>query len=1122
MANLLAVLLGLFWFPFGAAAADENSVKFQLIKIDLLEQEDRILEWRNAIREASELFPEDEAVLRRLARVSDLFGNHGGEAYERWAAAMERVGKPATEILPVLERGLIVALRDGEGESADRLAEKLTRFGYTHLPSVKPSVPGRSTIVVPGGIQGLAEAVGIDQAVPPSRFVAEYSRAVLQRGLEPDREKFRNRVRLYEQTVQSLKTFGRENNDGMAISIDIRTNEGFDRAQKVVGLLGWRIVRSKTNVLLEIALDGDAPVRQTFASALGVDELSMKNRLEGGQTFTFQIHDERVPVIFDEAYWFSTILGEPRPRRSLLKEMLENPQAAHLYIGLSSMNDETQRAVVGSINPDELLKQSQRLYFYGSSIAIEDGRIVLPGGDQAVGAWNELAGMRPDNPGEFIKNLFRKDKGKLLAYYHALAVLPQDHQSFFTCTPERLSAFYKAFPFEDEVNQIRNIDRREGAFVRMARELPLDHDGNILFPGSERVWTKRNRPASSPDAEDEILLSMLDQTSMVAGRKMSAIETFLAVARIDAHRKQPMDEVMALTLSQMYTKYRAIFPYFAALSSLNGDEVTAFVRAAERIEKVDPAEMNTVLGEFHSLIQLIIMLKEAGKLSDQKSAELFSFVAGKFAAATTTVDFTQATFDSVENILGVAGKPQAQDADAFLLRAFSGDSAPLEFWLDGRLHSVDLPLKKKKRISEVLRLQSISPLDALLRTYSAAQSLTRAPKASALAEIELNAPKLLEVTEAPQDQLPSSLRAGIMMEKPAEVIRTIGNLKKGFSIEQPSKEIPKLATRLIEELNPFLKTTLVGWIYAFYFSPQDLAITGDRYLVRRHKFYDHGRKQYWMETLPTRDLGSTGSYLTGGFAQMATAVASMAKTKVEVTDSITINATADPVVTAGLATVRSVPWNQVTERSMHLTALKLRLGREFVVRSAFDDELRKELGRATIGLLGLRRRFELLQALGQSDVSGALSQLSNADSFFLADALSISPLGKRAQSILADAIARETIVVQTDQVGYFGGMHPRTDGCAQPHFARLAPYEEYENLLPVDPLAERLSDILLYAADAADRLGLPVQGLALLAEPVVQQFSMQVRMSHNTDWQSAIEAMRSIDLIPLIPVLDKN
>lgn len=296
----------------------------------------------------------------------------------------------------MLERGLIVALRDGEREVADRLSEKLSRFGSVYLPSVKTSVPGPSTILVPGGIRGMAEAVEIAVTVAPSRFVAEYARAILQGTASLVREKFKNRVRLYEQTIKSLKTLGRENNDGTEISIDIRTNQGFDHAQKILHLLGWRIVRAKNNVLIEIGIDEDAAVRQTFASALGIDELSIKQQLEDGQTVTFTILDERASVVFDEPFWFSAILRQPQLRRSLLEEMLENPQVTRLYMALAGMNDETRRAVVSSINPDELLKQSQRLSFYGSSIAIEAGRVVLPGGDQAAGAWNKLAEVSPD------------------------------------------------------------------------------------------------------------------------------------------------------------------------------------------------------------------------------------------------------------------------------------------------------------------------------------------------------------------------------------------------------------------------------------------------------------------------------------------------------------------------------------------------------------------------------------------------------------------------------------------------------------------------------------------------------------------------------------------------------
>src|SRR5262249_55957423 len=277
-------------------------------------------------------------------------------------------------------------------------------------------------------------------------------------------------------------------------------------------------------------------------------------------------------------------------------------------------------------------------------------------------------------------------------------------------------------------------------------------------------------------------------------------------------------------------------------------------------------------------IQLVILLKETGKLPDERCAQLFSSIAAKFADAKTSVDFTQATFDSAENILAAAGKSSEEDADAFLLHAFSGDAAPEEFWVDGTLRSVDFSVRNRKRMNDVLRLQSISSLDALLRMYRAARSLARtsvgagssrhAAAEAAYTEIELNASKLLEVTEDPEVKLSYQLRRQISAARPAEVERTIGKLRKQFSIQQPSKEIPKLAAQLIEELNPFVKTTLVGWIYAFYFSPQDLAIAGDRYLVRRHMFYDRYRKQYWLETRSATDVGN---YLTGGFAQMASA-----------------------------------------------------------------------------------------------------------------------------------------------------------------------------------------------------------------------------------------------------------
>jgi hypothetical protein len=148
--------------------------------------------------------------------------------------------------------------------------------------------------------------------------------------------------------------------------------------------------------------------------------------------------------------------------------------------------------------------------------------------------------------------------------------------------------------------------------------------------------------------------------------------------------------------------------------------------------------------------------------------------------------------------------------------------------------------------------------------------------------------------------------------------------------------------------------------------------------------------------------------------------------------------------------------------------------------------------------------------------------LSNTDLLFLADALAGSSASANAGGPVHKALERETRIVSWEQSNYFGGLHPMTDGCAFPHLARLAPYEEYEPLQLPDPLAERLSDILLYVAESADRIGLPVQALALLTEPAVRQFSAQVKMSSISDWRSALQAMRAIDAGALIPFIEKN
>ena len=415
------------------------------------------------------------------------------------------------------------------------------------------------------------------------------------------------------------------------------------------------------------------------------------------------------------------------------------------------------------IPTEDLLNQIKQLSFYGASVTIEEGRLILPGGTEATEAWRALVGVDPSQIDGFIRNLAKKDGGKLFAYYHSLAVLPLTNQRFFTRTPSRLARFYKVFPFSDEkVLRSGLFSRKEDPFARLAREIPLDAEGNVRFPGSDRVWmvatggrknlsdvgklVQRAGSVLTPDAEDKILLDMLEREYVDERyRKFRRIENFLAVVRINAHRRQPMDETMALALAQNFAKYRNAYPYFAELTELTGQQTISFFQAAKRLEAFGGAELNFAMGEFQSLLKLVSLLHESRAISDGKAAELFASVCIGFAGINQSRDLAVVSFDSVERILNAIDGVAATDADERLGRAFVGEGTKTEFKLQGSSFSFDFADANERRMREVLRLQAIVPLDAILQAYHGALKLTQGMDSQSVEQIERSLPMIVEI-----------------------------------------------------------------------------------------------------------------------------------------------------------------------------------------------------------------------------------------------------------------------------------------------------------------------------------------------------------------------------------------
>jgi len=137
---------------------------------------------------------------------------------------------------------------------------------------------------------------------------------------------------------------------------------------------------------------------------------------------------------------------------------------------------------------------------------------------------------------------------------------------------------------------------RETSFGEFLRNVPLDKDGAVMFPGSPELWMvikgkagsvgntgkllKKIHKKVAPDVEDEILLR-LGRTHYTADKTArTELQNFLAVVRVEEHRDDPLDEESALLLAQHSAQYASYYPYFATLTALTSREFAQFFQFA--------------------------------------------------------------------------------------------------------------------------------------------------------------------------------------------------------------------------------------------------------------------------------------------------------------------------------------------------------------------------------------------------------------------------------------------------------------------------------------------------------------------------------------------------------------
>ena len=649
-------------------AAAPKSTRLYLLKSEAQERQGRYFAARETLRAASATVA-DATLLARLAEMEDASGRGAAQVYSRLLALTEKDGPDADT--RILERGLETALRDDDEKSAADFRTRLAAAGKQGLPDrFIAAKDGGQGAVVPGGLEGL-EFIARFHSRSPQYFFADYCRKLVDStsvGTKEESNLYLESIRRYFLLLNNLKALGASKDGRTVFALSATDKKARQQTEKVLDLLGWKLRTHKDEITLEAGEKGSQAKRQESASALAIDEVGMQGALQSGKPFRFEIIDGRAAVLLDPARWMDTFFPKENFNGGLAEALTRDLRVAKIYAALSTMSAHAVPMLATGADLKMLAeKHADLLYRYSSSFALNGVHAAVPGGAAAEPVWEKLLGAPPSNPPRFFRALLEKDDGKLLAFFSVLGQLDTSHQKFFTRTVARGSRFYELFRDSRDVAQGAEKQAQSSGFIEFLREIPLDPEGRVLFPGSPGVWMLAKGNSSSitktakmvkklsrvtvPDEEDEILLRLARTRYSTVYDKNSESDNFIAVARIDAHRDDPLDDSSALLLAQHYVAYHSLYPYFSTLTGLGAPQFQTFFGFLEQLHGLPRVELNTVLGDVHSLMALLSLAQESGAMGPEAAAEVFGVFADRFAKASNEAAYTSASLDTIRELL---------------------------------------------------------------------------------------------------------------------------------------------------------------------------------------------------------------------------------------------------------------------------------------------------------------------------------------------------------------------------------------------------------------------------------------------------------------------------------------
>lgn len=1064
---------------------------------------------RTLLSRAAQSSPEDVAALTEYAEFLDRYGDPAcRETYDK---LLKLLAGDQARRQAVARRLVVLDLLAGDRAGAERHFEEYRAAGGTELSLPPPDArkaeaESREMATIPGPLRSFARMAAISSQAVGEDVLPALARNVVTNGYQAshsnealDPTEYLKLVHRYVSQARELEKLAGEDK---VIRID--TCESAHTGE-LLRILGYRM---RGGCGSELVLETVNASRAFLSVDSGFPLAELEQALRTNRPFTMDFRPTRVPVMFSVDYW----LGPREKELDFLDVFLSDPSLCRLYLGFSKLNRETAEALRKAVPMQRLKAFAHVLDFFGGMFELRDGKMVVPGGPAAAGAWADLAGVHPDKGVEFLERLLSRDDGWLASYFDALARVRGPVYDYLT-EPSRLKRFYGAVRGRvTSPGPARPVFRSNADLMLLTTRLQITPEGRPHIPGNIEVWKnlfikhphgkydgKLTRAASSWKEPDDVLeaLFALCRKSV----ENEPLKIFMTLSDVDRNRPKPLDPA---TVDRLARAYRDMGQQYSILNDavLSDETILQFMRVAEAINNIrDRMLRANTAGTMQALVGLWRILARQGAIPAARADGVLWKLLEPYPEIRGNRELFDAGRAGVQLLLEAAGNKTDSPQDRMIDLLAGNAKNPND----------DAHTRLVQEMIRVLEAQRIVSLNALFELADHLNAVAGGARLSPSLVNRLTA-RIGEI-QLPRTSLSSAeknaMAFGYWSERHIDYQRKL-NLR--VTIERAAGDREKIQD-IRGMLAPVLRDTLVALNYAHYAPPGAQVLFTNPLFVRSHDFLGmQGANQTWRatEVFGTGWPSNGGGRLVGSLAGLPYALAE-AEQNFLVPNQTQALIWGD-LVPQMILSAKIPRWWNVTPAQMHWAALHLRYARTALAEAALDSGLRQALLEVLATQAPPARIGLVASLLERGAVADAVEKITPSELFVLARELAARHEGPVPPSLAEMRRLAEELPAEANYEAVSRAFGTPKPTLANSYQAELLNLRTFPTLMGYSSriMAESWESNTLYWAELADTIHLPPSQLNVRIPEWTQKLVEQIFASHLEDWPALLRSLHTV------------